>query len=99
MFICSNNLLYISLSNTLENDDSNDIGSHLSPFLKIGLTTANFSLSRKIPSTKDLLQIQVSGEIIYGMLTFNIFVEISSYPEEDLVCKDLIIFLISAIEV
>jgi hypothetical protein len=26
MFICMNNLLYISLSNTLENDDSSDIG-------------------------------------------------------------------------
>ena len=39
-----------------------------------------------------ILQIYVSGDTMYGALSFSIRVEISSYPLEFLDFKDLIIF-------
>jgi hypothetical protein len=52
----------MSLPNTFENSDNNDIGLQLDGsclllFLKIALTTANFNLSGKIPWARDSLQI------------------------------------------
>jgi hypothetical protein len=40
----------------------------LSPLLNTGFTSENFNLVGKIPEERDLLQINVKGELIYGHL-------------------------------
>jgi hypothetical protein len=40
----------------------------------------NFNLSGKFPWASTLLHILIMGEIIKGLLSFIIFVEIPSYP-------------------
>lgn len=62
------------------------------PFLKIGLTTAYFNLSEKIPVLRTALQMCVNGEIINGTASFIIHLEISLYPHVFLVLNDLIIY-------
>jgi hypothetical protein len=57
-----------------------------------------FSLVGKIPDSIDLLQIQLKGELIKGALVFNIFVEISSWPEDPFIFKELI-FSISLVDI
>jgi hypothetical protein len=64
------------------------------PFLKQGLTMEYFNLSGKTPVLSIALQIYVSGEIINGILSFRILLEISSYPNVSLVFNDFIIFSI-----
>ena len=59
---------------------------------------AYLSLSGNIPELRAALQIWVKGEIINGALTFMIRLDISSYPQEFLAFKALIIFLISWVE-
>jgi hypothetical protein len=44
----------------------------LSPFLWTGLIIAYVSLSRNMPEERDLLQIQVKGEMIKEALSFKI---------------------------
>jgi hypothetical protein len=63
----------------------------ISLFFKIGLIIAYFNLSGNIP----VLQIYVSGDKMYGALSFSIRVEILSLPLVFLDFKDLIIFPIS----
>jgi hypothetical protein len=64
----------------------------LSPFFNNGFIIAYFSLVGKFPESVDLLHIQPKGELIKGALAFNIFDEISSYPGESFIFKELIIF-------
>jgi hypothetical protein len=40
----------------------------------------NFSQEGKIPDKSELLHIYVKGDVIKGVLTFRIFIGISSYP-------------------
>jgi hypothetical protein len=56
------------------------------PFLKQGLTMANFNISGKMAVPSTALQICVSGEIINGALDFIILLDISSYPLEFFFC-------------
>ena len=62
------------------------------PFLKIGLSTAYFNLSRKTPVLRTALQMYVNGEVIYGAVRFIMRLETSLYPHVFLVLNDLIIF-------
>jgi len=68
-------------------------------FFKIGLIIAYFNLSGNIPMFSIILQIYVSGDTMYGALSFSNRVEISSYPLEFLDFKDLIIFPTSEVDV
>jgi hypothetical protein len=52
---------------------------------------------RKFPGQG--IQKNVSGKMIYDMLTFKMFVELLSHLYEDLAFKYLIIFVMSAVEV
>jgi hypothetical protein len=52
-----------------------------------------------MPVFSIILQIYVSGDAMYGALSFSIRVEISSYPLERLDFKDLIIFPTSKVDV
>ena len=65
------------------------------PFLKIGLSTTYFNLSRKTPALRTALQMYVNGEIINSAVSFIMQLEISSYPHVFLGLNDLIIFSIS----
>ena len=51
-----------------------------------------------MPEEGDLLHVYIKGELIQGMLSFNILTEISSYTGEFFVYKDLIIFTISLVD-
>jgi hypothetical protein len=73
--------------------------SFLSPFLYIGLISEYFNLSRNVPIESILLHICVKGDTINGLLIFQIFVVISSYPHELLLFNSLIIFSISPVAV
>jgi hypothetical protein len=65
--------------------------SYLSPFLNTGFKTEYFDLFGKIPEAWYLLYVYVKGELIQGALYFKILTDISSYPSEFFVFKDLII--------
>jgi len=52
-----------------------------------------------MPVFSIILQIYVSGDTMYGALSFSIRVEVSSYPLEFLDFKDLIIFRTSEVDV
>ena len=72
----------------------------LSPFLHIGLISENFSLSGNVPIESILLHIYVRGDdTINGLLTFKIFVVISSHPHDFLLFNSLMIFPISLVVV
>ena len=57
-------------------------------FFKIGLIIAYFNLSGNMPVLNIVLQMYVSGDTMYGVLSFNNLVEISSYPLVFLDFKD-----------
>ena len=79
-----------NLSKTLEKEINKDMGLKLEisnwlPFLNTAFNFENFYLVGKI-------HMYVTGELIKGLLIFKILTEISSYPWEFFVFKDLIIF-------
>jgi hypothetical protein len=69
----------------------------LSPFLNNGLITEYFNLEGNERDIIDLLQMYFKGTTINGELTLMILTEISSFPYEFLVLRDLMIFSISQI--
>jgi hypothetical protein len=99
--IWSISLLYPTFSISFGKEVSRDIGLQLdmfwsSPFcFEIGLIIVYFNLSGNMPVLSIITQIYVSGDAMYGALSFSICVEISSYPLVFLDFKDLIIFTIS----
>jgi len=52
-----------------------------------------FNLSGNIPVFSIILQIYVSGDTMYGALSFSIRIEISSYPLEFLDFKDFYFYM------
>jgi hypothetical protein len=64
----------------------------LFPFLKMGLTTENFSHDGNIPEAKDQLHMYAKGELTVSAHAFIILVRISSYLTALEHFKDLIIF-------
>jgi len=56
---------------------------------------AYFNLAGNILVFKIVLQIYVSGDIMYGALNFSIRAEISSFPPVFFYFKDLIMFSVS----
>jgi len=88
----------------LEKNINKDIGLKLgilslSQVLKIGTTVECFNLDGKEPSSRDLLKMYVSGELIKGALHLRILIEISSYSCAFFVFNDFIIFSISSVDV
>jgi hypothetical protein len=73
--------------------------SSLSPVLIIGFTVEYFSLERKEPVSRDLLQMYVKGELVNGALHLRLLTEISSYPYAFFVFNDFIIFSVSLVDV
>ena len=69
--------------------------SVLLPFLNSGCTSEYFRWSGNIPDDNTLLNMYVSGDSINGALAFRILSDMSSYPCEDLLVRELIILLIS----
>ena len=65
------------------------------PFLSIGVTYEYFNQEGNIPEVRDLLHKYVRGEIMYSKLSFSSLGGTSSYPDEVVHFKDLMIFLIS----
>ena len=61
------------------------------PFFLIGLIIAYFNLSENMPVFNIVLQMYVSGVAMYGVLSFNNLVEISSCALVYLDFKELII--------
>ena len=64
----------------------------------MGLTMAYFSLLGNIPELRTELQMKVRGEITNRRLSFITWLDNSSYPEEVLDSRDLMIFSISWVE-
>jgi hypothetical protein len=71
----------------------------LSPFLNNSLITENFNREGEETDITDLLHVYFKGATINGELTLRILTEISSYPYEFLVLRDLTTFSISLIVV
>jgi len=97
--MCWYNLVYITFSRIFEKDLSKEIGlklliSVLSPFLYMVFISENFNQQSKILKEIGLLHMYVRGVGIKGVLTFRIFIRISSYPRVFFNFSDLIIFFI-----
>ena len=78
-------LVYITFSRTFEKDVSKEIGLKLvifilSSFLYNGCISQNFNQEGKMLEESDLLHMYVRGDMMKGVLTFRIFIGISSYP-------------------
>jgi hypothetical protein len=69
--------------------------SVFSPFLNSGCTSEYFNQSGNIPDDNTLLNIYVNGDSIKEALAFRILSDISSYPCEVFLFRELIILLIS----
>jgi len=82
--MCWYNLVYITFSRIFEKDLSKEIGLKLfilvlSPFLYMVFISKKFNQQSKIPNEIDLLHMYVRGVGIKGVLTFKIFIGITSY--------------------
>ena len=87
---------YLTFSKILEKDVNRDTGlyvdiSVLFPFLNSGEICENFKRVGKIPEDNVLLIIKISGDEINGILSFTIRDGTSSYPNDFLHFKFLLI--------
>jgi hypothetical protein len=77
--------IYITFSRIFEKVVSKEIGlklvmSILSPFLCKGFISENFNQEGKNTDESNLLRMYVRGDVMKGVLTFRIFIEILSNP-------------------
>jgi hypothetical protein len=93
-------VLNINVCKIFERDINNEVGlqfviSVLSPLLCIGHTISNLNLSRYIPDDNEELHVKVNGLPLTFAKHFKILLEIPSHPDEFLVLRDFIVFMIS----